>query len=88
MTLQYGGPGRVIKNCRRAAGNGLEEKLERIEMHIAEISAIVDVLLFVNEEAEMPQMERLRSVQVSLLYIASDRLGEAGRELAGLLMRH
>lgn len=53
-----------------------------IEMHITEVAAIVDVLLFVHEEAEQEQYQRLRPAQVSLLYIASDRLGQAGRELA------
>lgn len=53
-----------------------------LEMHIAEVSAIVDVLLFVAEEAEEDQRRRLRPAAISLLYIASDKLDQAERQLA------
>lgn len=59
-------------------------EIAAVEMHIAEVSAIIEVLLFVNEEAEDDQLARLRGARVSLLYIAGDKLDQAERALAGL----
>jgi hypothetical protein len=53
-----------------------------VEMHINEVHAIVEILLFVAEEAEEDQRRRLRPCAISLLYIAGDKLDQAERDLA------
>jgi hypothetical protein len=56
-----------------------------IEMHISEVHAIVNILLFVAEEAEDSQRARLRPAAISLLYIAGDKLDQAEKELAWMV---
>lgn len=60
-------------------------EISAVELQIVEVHAIVEILLFVAEEAEEEQRRRLRPSAISLLYIATDKLDQAGRELALLV---
>lgn len=60
----------------------IETIASTVDQELAETSGLVDALIFLEEEGEGTQ--RLRDAKVSLLYVITDKLRSAGRELSRL----
>lgn len=60
------------------------EHTRRVEMHIVAARAIVDILVFVDEEAGPAMRARLAPARIALLHIASEKLGQASRQLEAM----
>lgn len=53
-----------------------------IDMELAEVCDLVDILLLIAETDERDERERLRSCAVTVLYVVADKLKSAKRETA------
>ncbi len=51
--------------------------LSNIDMQLAEISAMVSALIFMQEEADDARLAAMRASTVSLLYVVNDKLASA-----------
>ncbi len=66
--------------------NVIPMPLQNIDMQLAEISAMVSALIFMQEEADAAKLAELKSATISMLYVVSDKLANAN-ESSGLLHR-
>lgn len=55
--------------------------IDRVEQRLADLDGLVSALIFLNEHAEDDELPTVRLCAVSLLYLATDVLSAAEREL-------
>lgn len=55
-----------------------------VDQNLSEISGVAEALLFIQEEAEAPQRERLHNSTVTLLHIITDKVRAANTGVTGL----
>lgn len=58
--------------------------LNGISLNICEVEGILDVLIFIQIEADPAQRLRLTDAILTLLHLAGERLGKAGEKVEGL----
>jgi hypothetical protein len=61
-----------------------ENDLNAIDLCVAEVEGIMDVLVFIELEADPPQRHRLTDAIVTLLHVAIERLQKAAGRLENL----
>ncbi|RUV59832.1 MULTISPECIES: hypothetical protein [unclassified Mesorhizobium] len=58
--------------------------LNGISLNICEVEGILDVLIFIQSEADPAQRLRLTDAVLTLLHLAGERLGKASEKVEGL----
>lgn len=69
------------------SGNIIPLPLTNIDMQLSEAAALVEMLISVGENAEDAEFLRLRAAHIAMLYIITDKLKSADRNIPHLYRR-